>query len=171
MLRQQKEQARQERKKKKGLLERRAVDRRTELWPMMFLHSYYLSDQAVVVADAPPSLALQRLAANASDSSQADEEVVKQLEDGLPYFLDTDAFVSAPTAGSNPKLFMDDAALIKAAGAAERRGIACGALWLSLASGSAPTRTPPLFDCCGSKGTSDSPAQNCARQTTWQQQQ
>ena len=144
-------------------LSRQQVAKRAELWPMDFLHTYFLGERPVVVTDAVPIIDMQSLFREDIRTHHSHSLVHNELT--LPYFLDTDSMATTVAAmidtysqSSNPNLFSANASTFFLEDGKSHRGVACGAqlvmVWGEQSGGAAaPTevvlRPPPLSaaDC------------------------
>ncbi len=123
------------RSKQKHDAPREQVDKRVDLWPMNFLHTYLLGERPVVVADAAPSTDVQSRLTEASYARNNHSLVDTGLT--VPYFLDTDAMTASTayagirtTQSSNPNLFLANASAVLLEEGVPHRAIACGSLLL-----------------------------------------
>lgn len=114
---------------------REQVDKRVDLWPMDFLHTYLLGERPVVVTDAAPATDVQSLLRETSHPHHNHSLLGTGLT--VPYFLDTDAMaVGTANAGvhatqsSNPNLFLANGSAVLLEEGAPRRAIACGSVLL-----------------------------------------
>lgn len=110
---------------------------------MDFLHTYFLGERPVVVADAAPSADVQSLLREASRARHS----LPDIGLTVPYFLDTDALLvtgngnAHGSQSSNPNFFLADASAVLLQEGAPRHGIACGSQ-LVMAVGNDSLRPP-----------------------------
>ena len=128
---------------------------------MDFLHTYFLGERPVVVADATPTAAVQaqlwlaaldtqalsddrallELAAqalpqaepSAGSSSSSDGSIGGGLGDGIK--LEVPYFLETEDPGSNPTLFLSQSGAAVLPEGTPVRGVACGSTWLMLLTG------------------------------------